>query len=291
MGSSRRPIQIRPDEKQWLHVTVLDHPGLEDYVPSGPATVLLRRDWEFLFEQLKSTYAVMEYLRRISSDEPMPLGEEPVRYYQLAAADAATPPSQADSRLVQLGLKSESLPLLPQAPAGHSDDPYHIVIRAVLEDIATSPLPDDASPGDLLDVLAAIDATPVAYRADLGRMWLGWLREVADTDPSMVTWRFRSHIWPDRPYLLFGAAPRHSQIIQHAFGTYVRLRHRQHLDILPDRAGMLTVGVVLTPRFDGRRPWDTTVVATDGDQEFDAEDRAALEQLWGKLGESRPPIT
>ena len=291
VNERRRRVDIRAREKSWLLVTVLDHPGIQNYVPAGPAVVLVRRDWEFLFEQLKSTYAVMEYVRRISDDDPVPLGEEPIRYYKLAAADAATPPSQADSRLIQLGLKSASLPLLPQAPAGHGEDQYHTLVRAVLEDITTAPLPDDMVQGDLLDVLAAIDGAPVAYRADLGRMWLSWLREVADTPSSIVTWRFRSHIWPDRPYLLFGAAPRHSELIQQAFGTYVRLRHQQHLEILPERAGMLTVGVVLTPRGDGSRPWDTTVVATKTDQRLDDDERAALEGLWGRLGESRQAST
>jgi hypothetical protein len=281
-----RQVVIKGNEKTWLLVTVLDHPRVEGYIPAGPAVVLLRQDWEFLFEQLKSTYAVMEYLRRVSGEDPVPLGDEAVRYYKLAAADAAALPSPIDPRLLQFMHKSGSAPLLPQAPAGHGDDPHHFLVRAVLEDIATSRLPEGTQQADLLDLLAAIDATPVAYRAELGKMWLSWLREVANAPSSSITWRFRGHIWTDRPYLIFGAAPRHDALIQEAFGKYVSLRHQQHLEAMPERAEMLTVGVVLTPRGDGLRPWDTTAIATQGNQAFEDDERPALERLWGQIGES-----
>jgi hypothetical protein len=282
-----RRVVMKAQEITWLRVVVLDHPGVEGYVPTGPSVVMVRRDWEFLFEQLKSTYAVLEYLRRVTVMDSVPLGDEPIRYYKLAAADAAAPPSPMEPRLVKLGNhESRSAPLLPQAPAGHGDDRHHMVVRAVLEDIATSHLADRMEQATLLDVLAAIDAAPVAYRAELGRTWLSWLRDVANTPPSMITWRFRGHIWPDRPYLLFGAAPRYNALVQKAFGGYVSLRHQQHLEVMPERIEMMTVGVLLTPRGDGRRAWDTTVVATQGDQRIDDDERALLQRLWGGMGES-----
>ena len=46
----------------------------------------------------------------------------------------------------------------------------------------------------------------------------------------------------------------------------------------------MTVGVLLTPRTDGLRPWDTSMAATRGDQHFEPDLRAALEHLWGGLG-------
>ncbi|MDQ6883724.1 MAG: hypothetical protein M3077_05730 [Candidatus Dormibacteraeota bacterium] len=282
-----RRVLIKGHEKTWLLVTVIDHPGIDGYLPAGPAIVLLRRDWEFLFEQLKSTYAVLEYLRRVSAMNPVPLGDEAVRYYKLAAADAATPPADVDPRLLQLGNhKSWSAPLLPQAPAGHGDDRHHMLVRAVLEDIATVRLPDGIQQSDRIDLLAAVDATPVAYRADLGEMWLSSLRKVADSPSSSITWRFRGHIWPDRPYLLFGAASRYNALVQQAFGGYVSLRHQQQLELMPERANMTTVGVLLTPRDDGHRLWDTTVVKVEGDQEIDDDQKALLQHLWGGMGES-----
>lgn len=56
------------------------------------------------------------------------------------------------------------------------------------------------------------------------------------------------------------------------------------LELMPERAEMLSVGVLLTPRHDGYRPWDTTLVATRGDQGLDPRSRDALELLWGPLG-------
>jgi hypothetical protein len=54
--------------------------------------VLLRRDWEFLFEQLKSTRAVLGYLERVAG-EAWELGREAARYFRLAQADEAAEPS------------------------------------------------------------------------------------------------------------------------------------------------------------------------------------------------------
>jgi hypothetical protein len=159
-------------------------------------------------------------------------------------------------------------------------------VRAVLEDIATAPLPEGLQQADLLDVLAAIDATPVAYREELGKSWLAWIREVAELPSDEIAWRFRGHIWPDRPYLLLGTANRHISEIQAGLGAYVSLRHQQHIEALPERREMTTVGVLLTPRTDGRRPWDTTVVATRGDQGLDDDERALFQRAWGELGES-----
>jgi hypothetical protein len=42
----------------------------------------------------------------------------------------------------------------------------------------------------------------------------------------------------------------------------------------------LTVGLLLTPRHDGRRPWDTTLSATAGNLGLDPDYRADLERLW-----------
>ena len=294
VNSRGREVLIKGPEKDWLCLVVLDHPGIDGYVPESSAVVLLRRDWEFLFQQLKSTYAVLEYLLRVSGREPVPLGHEPVRYYQLAAADAATPPSPLDPRLTRLLHDSWSAPLLPQPPAGYADYHHHVFLRALLEDIATTPVRTEGMQhADVLAVLAAIDAAPVAYRAELGRTILGWLRELSEAPASGdITWRFRNHLWPDRPYLLFGATNRqHDSLVQEAFNTFVALRHQQHLDLMPERGAMMTVGILLTPRRDGRRPWDTTTAATSGQQEFDQADRVALEVLWGRLGDNHPSST
>jgi hypothetical protein len=279
-----RTVDLEVGRRAWLKVVVIDHPGLTGYVPPRvDAVVLLRRDWEFLFGQLKSTYAVLEYVQRVQDDDPVVLGEEPVRYFQYARADAAAPPGEGDPRLMALGASSTltSLPLLPQAPAGHGDDAYHRIIRIVLEDVALAGVADE---GIRLEVLAAIDAIPVAYRAELGKVILSWIDEAAAVPEGSHLWRFRSIPWPGRPYLLFGAATTHSEAIETFFGDYVTLRHQQQIELMPERAHMLTVGVLLTPRHDGHRPWDTTTAATRGDQGFHPKFREALELMWGPMG-------
>ncbi len=280
-----RRIQIKAREKTWLAVVVLDHPGVNAYVPAPGAVVLVRRDWQFLFEQLKSTYAVMEYLRRISDDGPVPLGAEPVRYYQLAGADAVAKPSEVDSRLRHLG-PGWSAPLLPQAPAGHGDLQHHSLLRAVLEDVATMRLPADVTDADMLDVLAAIDAAPVAYRSELGKDWGSWLQEVANAPAGETAWHFRSLIGDDRPYLIFAAATKHNESVQEAFSWFVSLRHEQHLEVMPERSPLMTVGILLTPRADEFGPWDATLIATQATEALNPEDRAKAEKFWGKFGKA-----
>lgn len=277
-----REVAIRGSQKTWIGVVVIDHPGLDGYVPSGDAVVLLRQDWEFLFGQLKSTYAVIEYLHRVRRiGDHVPLGHEAIRYYKLAAADLAAPPGEGDPRLTALGHGAQSVPVLPQEPAEHGE-----IVRLMLEDITTAPQPDGAEAADVLDVLAAIDAAPVAIRADLGEAILKWLGDLAGSSDDETRWWFRCMSWPDRPHLVFGAASRHDKLVEDAFGAYVMLRHQQHLELTPERGEMMTAGVLLTPRYDGLRPWDTTMSATRGAQGFEPAFRAALERLWGPLGAS-----
>jgi hypothetical protein len=95
---------------------------------------------------------------------------------------------------------------------------------------------------------------------------------------------FRRIAWPDRPYPIFGAASRHNSGIAAAFSHYVSLRHQQAVELIPERPDVMTVGVLLTPRPDGRRLWDTSLAAVRGDRKFGSDVRAALERLWGSHG-------
>ncbi len=74
-----------------------------------PANALVRRDWGFLFDQLRSTTAVLDHLFRAAG--------EPVRHYELAAADADAAPRGIDTELVGAGGTLCSAPQLQQAPA------------------------------------------------------------------------------------------------------------------------------------------------------------------------------
>ncbi len=57
-----------------------------------PSIALTRRDRDFVFNQLRSTIAVLDCIYRAAKELAVPLGEEPVRYYELAATGAETPP-------------------------------------------------------------------------------------------------------------------------------------------------------------------------------------------------------
>ncbi|MGW2183809.1 hypothetical protein ACWCXX_38640 [Streptomyces sp. NPDC001732] len=88
---------------------LLDHPRVPENTVATwepvdmPAIALTRRDWDFLFDQLRSTTAVLDHLFRAAADPAIPLGQEPVRYYEFAAADAAEPPSDISTDLVGPG--------------------------------------------------------------------------------------------------------------------------------------------------------------------------------------------
>jgi hypothetical protein len=279
-----RTVHVGRGATEWAKVVVLDHPGLQDYTPSGDAVVLLRKDWEFLFEQLKSAAAVIDYLHRIGPEQ-IELGTESVRYYQFALADRDAAPGPADGRLTALGFGTNSPPTLPTAPAG--DDGPHLLVRIMLEDIAATVGDGSMSDQQRFEVLAAIDTVPVAYREELGRDILKWIEGGAAVPKKTLQWRFRGMSFLGRPYLLFGAASQPADDwIMRSFQDYVTLRHAQHLELAPERGDTITVGILLTPRLDGVRQWDTTMVSTRGDLGYGPKARMALEMIWGPLGQT-----
>jgi hypothetical protein len=284
-----RQIQVDGSTKQWVAVVLVDHPEADryDYVPSADAVVILRRDWEFLFEQLRSTHAVIQYLHRVRPMDPEVLGHEPARYYDLASADEAASPAQLPTEYVSLGGGIASTPLLPKVPGGAGGENLqdHLAIHEILSDIATSPLNAPITEPARLDVLAAVDTLPVGQRADLGGALKTWLVDVAQANPGELKWRFRNLVYPKQPRLLFGVATRFSEEVQLCFSTYVRLRHQQFSERLPGTTDELTVGILLTPRFDGLRSWDTTLAATAGDQMLARDERAIFEEVWGQPGQ------
>lgn len=112
---------------RWFAVVVVEHPWVpDDFTPPveqqrNPSLVVVRRDWEFLFEQLKSTFAVVQYIERVAG-EPSELGAEVLRYYQLAQADEAATPGEIDARILGSGGRQFSAPLLPMLAAATGDD-------------------------------------------------------------------------------------------------------------------------------------------------------------------------
>lgn len=277
-----RTIEVDGSKLRWLSVVVVDHPSpppdarTPPFDAAAPAIVMLRRDWDFLFEQLKSTHAVVQYLERVVA-HPVALGEEPARYYQLAMADHQAEPSGLDPALAAGG-RTVSAPLLPLV-ASPDDWRPHLLVRSILEDIAITPEPN-VDERDRLAVLAELDRLPVNHRAEIGRFLEEGLANVVDVKEDETVWRQRRFIGGlERVHLAFGVCSEFSDMHRDLFQWWVQLRHFEHCQVRGD-TGITTVGVLLTPRHDGVRGFDTTMIATRGDLQFSADELRALRQAW-----------
>jgi hypothetical protein len=285
-----RTLQIDGGKLRWLAVVVIDHAAVPDEITPNigaepnPSVVILRRDWEFLFEQLKSTHAVIRYLERVAG-QPWELGDEVLRYFDLAQADAATAPAQPDPRLASLGGRHFSSPLLPMLPVATTEDRAHGVVRLIFEDIATAKTSDEYI---RLRVLAALDRLPVSLRALVGAFLLDAMAAVSRAPFDTTEWRLRSvrEPWMREASIQLGfgvCSAEHSDMIQDVFSSWVQLRHHDLWEAVGGDEDLVTVAVVLTPRH-GVRPWDTTLVAVAGDPRLDAEQLAVYRGLWPRDG-------
>jgi hypothetical protein len=282
-----RQLVIEGAKVEWAGIVILDHESppadlVPEAVSSGlPSVVLLRRDWEFLFDQLGSTAAVLTYLFRVSSMPPIALGEEPVRYYELAQADESAPAmDQPDLSFVASG-KIVSTPALPLMPAGRDDRKAHLLLRMIQEDMATIPL-SGWDETQRTAVLTELDALPVGQRTELGRYLLGMLEEVVSADADDVRWAVRRVFSnQEAPHLIFGTCSRYNEATSWGFGQLVLLRHYELCEAL-GATGLASVGVLLTPRHDGQRPWDTTAARVVGAVELSDDELKQLQNLWGR---------
>jgi len=287
-GRGRRVV-IDGNDYSWIGVVLIDHPAVPDQVAtptsSGalPVVALLRRDWEFLFDQLRSVHAVAQYLQRVvAHDEPVALGEEALRYYELAQLDEDTAPEPLDPGLLREGRRLVSAPQLPKHPVGSDDRVAHGLYRVILEDIATSPLGTGMQESERLRLLAELDRLEVAWRSRHGRHLIRMLEEVADTPAQNVAWRHRRLILAGgQRQLIFSVCSRLDGMVRTAYGWFVQLRHHDLRAETGDVDGSTTVAVLLTPRPDRHRRWDTTLVATQGDLELTEEELTDWRRLFG----------
>ncbi|MFD9475200.1 hypothetical protein [Streptomyces nojiriensis] len=284
-----RTLHVDGNTFEWIAIFLLDHPHVpRDTVPTWqplgmPAIALTRRDWDFLFNQLRSTTAVLDYLFRAAAEPAVPLGGEPLRYYEFAAADADTPPADMNTELVGAGGTLFSAPQLPQAPAGSDGTNVHRMIRIMLEDIALSPLQDSLTEHNRFTVLSDLDRLPVAARAEWGHLLLDMLRDVPEVPAGHCKWRFRRMLDADGTrQLIVGAATRFDRDVQAAFTAYVQLRHHEVTNRTGRTKESSALGVLLTPRHDGRRPWDTSTVRVHGDLELPPEDLQIYSEVWNQ---------
>jgi hypothetical protein len=267
-----RSILVDGNHYDWIGVVLIDHPDVPHDVAtptlSGtlPVVALLRRDWEFLFDQLRSVHAVAQYLRRVVSDnDPVALGGEPLRYYELAQLDEETAPSPVDPALLGSDGRAHAVPLLPKHPAGSDDEVAHGLYRIILEDIATSALKGDMQEHERLRVLAELDSLEVGSRSTLGQHLISMLEEIADTPAQDVAWRQRRMVFGGGRQLCFGVCSRFDEMVRTAFSCWAQLRHHDLQQATSQVDDSITVAILLTPRPDGHRRWDTTLVAVQGD--------------------------
>ncbi len=280
-----RSIEIAGSDYRWISIVIVDHdePPRDVVVPltaEQPAVVMLRRDWEFLFEQLKSTSAVVGYCGRVAG-EAHALGLEPTRYYELALADRDAQNEEIDPRLVVRGQPIISSPTLPLAPAAFADADAHAMVRSVFEDIALTRL-TKATEEQMLQVLAELDRLPVSSRAVVGEFLIDAIGEAITSTDERTVWRYRSLRGNQgQAHLAYGACNKPlDEEIQRAFELWVQLRHHEVVTVTGDIENLTTVGVLLTPRDDKERPWDTTVCAVKGDLGYSARDIELLRELW-----------
>lgn len=290
-----REILIDGRQYRWIVAVVLDHdnppdtcvPATDDEIDG--AVVLLRRDWEFLFDQLKSTHSVASYLERVAG-EPIELGAEPIRYYELASADATAQPAGLDPRFALPVTTIHSEPLLPLAPAASEDARSHAIVRMLLDDIAIG-VADNATETQRLDALSEIDRLQVGKRAMVGSYLREQFAVLSQPYGDQVAWRFRRFLGgPGSTQLGFGVCSRFDETIHYALKSWVMLRHHEFQSKFENEADEpITIGVLITPRRDGVRDWDTTMSMITGHTELDAEELAACVELWKSEEEASRP--
>jgi hypothetical protein len=282
-----RTIEVDGHDFEWLIAVVVDHDQIpEGFVPecSDDAVVLLRRDWEFLFDQLKSTHAVGRYLKRVAGDSS-PLGLEPARYYEYATADLEAEPTALEPQFQLRGIQEVSEPLLPLAPAGTEDPGDHQMFRKILEDIASielNTMPEAAR----VKALGDLDSLPVVQRALVGQYLRAGLDSVATIENTdEVLWHLRRISGAGSTQLGFGVCSQFSSQIQWAFGAWLELRHHEFAERIQE-AETVSIGVLLTPRLDGQRPWDTSMSVLRGENRLTPEELVGYRQLWHSESEA-----
>ena len=287
MASLRgRRVTINAEQRTWVIAVIIDNPNPPD--ACAPAVeeakhlslVLLRRDWEFLFEQLKSTHAVARYCERVAG-ETTELGGEPARYYELARADEKKTPELLAPGLVIPDHAIVSAPVLPLEPAGSNDLDAHRFVRTIFEDFALTRL-TSTTEEERLRVLAELDRLPVALRSEMGRSLLNAMAAIRRDPPSDTVWRLKTLRGnAGQGHLGLGACSRpFTPELQRAFTAWVQLRHHDVVSVTGDIDGLTTVGVLLTPRDSRTRPWDTSVTAVAGELRFTEEELAILREVW-----------
>ncbi|GAB3474103.1 hypothetical protein [Amycolatopsis cihanbeyliensis] len=287
-----RTVPVDGKDYTWLTVVIVDHadpPGGFQLSPAStevPAIVLLRRDWEFLFDHLRSTRAVLAYLLRAArGGDFVELGGEPRRYHEYALADMAATPDPVDPAVAPLvdakPTTIASTVRAPLEPVGHEDRAAHVLFRMIMEDVANTPIPDGRETDRLL-MLAALDGLPVGNRTELGRTLMQFMKSAAaqhEGDGTLVHSRTVIPNPGEFDPLVFIVASKLSEEAKHALAFRTQVLHHDYSTAVGDWEHC-TLGVMLTPTTVPGRLWDTSTTALWGDQgqppEFIEELRAII---------------
>jgi hypothetical protein len=162
--------------------------------------------------------------------------------------------------------------------------------RQMLEDIACSPW--DRGEADRLLVLHLLDRLPIAERAVIGRRLLTHLGRAPRVETGTTRWDARRYLLGNADlHLGYVVCNQLTDLHREAFRQWVMLRHHEWTTALdPDtRTGGTTVAVMLTPRHDKVRPWDTTVLAVFGELIFEPDELAAMQRLWNRQNSATDP--
>lgn len=270
-----------------LGVVILDHDDVPQDVlirPERPSVVVLtRRDWEFLFGQLKSSHAVASYLRLMADEEAVPLDQESARYYGLAAAEGEVDTSWRRYFTDAERLSGNAFPV--DLPSG--DDAPHVLFRTVLEDIALMGDADDAA--DRQEVLCLLDSLPVPARVTLGQRLLRELRQASHAHRWLRRWRSqvpvrnqgRLRIGGAYPQIVYTVATEYNDRVYDMHEMFLTWQHHQYASVDPEREDVWTVGILLIVPSRDTWTWETVVSWTTGHLNLPPEGVEVLRTTFG----------
>lgn len=274
-------------------LVVLDIPEVPEQLllnadSSEITLVITLTEFEFLFTHLKSVSAVIRYVFRVSSIEPVELGTEIQRFMSLAMADNDVALAKPAIDLANDAYRL-STPILPLEPVGVRDEEAHLFFRKACEIIGAFATETGVDSIALATIFGGIDDLPVQSGEMLGRFILDGLGSFSSQDdaPGQFNWKFR-FIFQEELGLrfVFGASKKFDpQRTNEMFVSRLRVTHHQFQRDSANIEGKLTIGVLVTPR----NTWpgfDVGLMVIDDRQQLSEEDFESYVSFWNQL---RPP--
>lgn len=270
------PVYTDPQELSCVVVALIDHPKpprdlIVDLARTKqPSVVLLRREWDFLFTQLRSTYAVAAYLHRVA-DKPNVLGMEATRYFDLAQKDAygsskhPTHPSHG---------------LLAVLPPNPEDEDAYALIKGLYEYLATAHAFD--SEEERFRVLTAVDSLPLLARTHAGRTVIDSEQHFAEHRELSNQWQMCS-AWAQQQHVQLSIAVYSDPVSAAAlaeFQRWVRWRHHQLSEELSCIEKALTVGILRCSPADGHSHPTTHALLVRGKSDVSSDELTEMKCSW-----------